>query len=52
MSDFAVRIDIGLLIDTTNALEVSDIKRVLRPKVAWVRGFNLTTGFIVVFFAL
>ena len=52
MSDLAIGIHKGLLIDTTNALKGTHVIRVLRAKVAWVLRFDLTASLIVVLLAL
>ncbi len=50
--DFAVGINERLLIDASNTFKVANIKRVLRPEIAWVRCFNLTTSLVIMFLAL
>ena len=52
MSDLAVGINNGLLIHTTDALELADVIRVLLFKIAWVLRFDFTTSLVVVFLTL
>ncbi len=44
VGDLGIGIDIGLLIYATYALQRANIERILRTKVAWVSGVNLTAG--------
>mgnify|MGYP006190244689 CR=1 FL=1 len=44
MCDFAVSIDVGLLVNPANALQVANIKRILRAQIARVGSLNLTAG--------
>lgn len=52
MRHFAVSIHIGLLVHAAYALEIHDVKSILRTQVAWVLCLNFTTDFLAFFLKL
>src|ERR1700760_3389917 len=45
-----IRVDKGLLVNTTDSLDIADIICILRPKVSRVLGLDLANGFAALFF--
>ena len=52
VGDLGIGIHVGLLVDAPHALQRADIERILRTKVARMRGINLTAGFVILLLLL
>src|ERR1700751_3043382 len=48
-SDLGVGIDEGLLVDAANALQITDIERILGAAIAWMLALELTMGLLLSF---
>ncbi len=49
---YVAGIHVGLLVDAPDAFQRANIERILRTKVAWVSGVNLTAGLIILLLLL